>query len=77
VQRANDLQAVQGALQSGDIKGAQKALAAFKQAQNTTPHTISANNAASALEALQAALLLGNLSAAQQAFANLQVQSSA
>lgn len=73
-----DFNAVGSALQSGDVSGAQSALATFSQdlpANSTTSstHPFGKNSQADTdYQNLTTALQSGNLSAAQQAFASLQ-----
>ncbi len=76
-QRIQDFQALQSALQSGNLSGAQQALAAFQQDQPKSSQAVSNSSASSQtspvakdLQALQSALQSGNLSGAQQAFAS-------
>jgi hypothetical protein len=83
-QRADDLEALQSALQSGNLRAAQQALATLQQNQQTSSQTAGASNAAtrnlqasSAFQALESALSSGNLSAAQQAFTTLQLECGA
>jgi ribosomal protein S20 len=81
-QRAQDFKALQSALQSGDLSGAQQAFAAFQKdmpASAQAAQTAQANSAstpnsqgAKDFQALQSALGSGDLSGAQQAFASLQ-----
>jgi hypothetical protein len=73
-QRSQDFMALQSALQSNDLTGAQKAFAAFQQdlqgpsaASKKSPNDQAAND----LKALQTALQSGDLATAQQAFATL------
>ena len=80
-QRANDFKALQSALQSGDLSGAQQAFANLQQdGQGFSPASAKTSTAAAsavssqgavAIQALQSALSSGNLSAAQQSFATL------
>ena len=81
-QRAQDFNALQSALQSGDLSGAQQAFAAFQKdmpasaqaAQTAQTNSASTPNSQGAkdFQALQSALGSGDLSGAQQAFASLQ-----
>jgi ribosomal protein S20 len=82
-QLKQDMQALQKALESGDLAGAQKAFAAFQQdiqnAQakkgtptNTANPSAAANQAKQDLDSLQKALDAGDLSAAKTSFAAFQ-----
>jgi hypothetical protein len=82
-QRANDIEALESALQSGNIWAARQAFAALVQKQQNTSHAPGASGASSqnspastAFQTLQGALNSGNLSAAQLAFATLQLGGS-
>jgi ribosomal protein S20 len=78
-QRAQDFKALQSALQSGDLSGAQQAFATLqKDRQGSTQAAAGAGNAssqsspmASDIQTLQSALQSGDLSSAQSAFATL------
>jgi hypothetical protein len=72
--RANDFEAVESALKSGNLKAAQQALAALGQAQGSLPQATRTSGASSAFQALQTALLAGNVPAALQALATLQFE---
>jgi ribosomal protein S20 len=73
-----DLQAVQSALQSGDMDKAQEAFAAFKDDFHATHygHALYQSHVPAAIQddlrGLQSALKSGDLQAAQQAFATFQ-----
>ncbi|HXP60911.1 MAG TPA: hypothetical protein VN829_10495 [Dongiaceae bacterium] len=77
-QWAKDFNALQSALQNGDLSGAQQAFVSLQQNQQSSSpgsaSTASSQNTqlASAFQALQSALSSGNLSQAQQAFASVQ-----
>jgi len=77
-QRTQDFKALQTALQSGDLAGAQQAFAALQKdktgaAQSSTGASPSTDNSQGSkdFQALQTALSSGNLAAAQQAFTAL------
>ena len=77
-QRAEDFKALAGALQSGDLAGAQQAFAAWQKDQPNSAQPASAGGASSPttqagrdLQALQSALSSGDLTGAQKAFATL------
>jgi hypothetical protein len=83
-QRANHFDALQTALQSGNIWAARQAFAALSpdqqdasQAASTTSASGQNSSASTALQALQGALTSGNLSAAKDALATLQLDCSA
>jgi hypothetical protein len=80
-QRVNGFEALQNALQSGDLRAARQALATLEESGS---QTASASNGFSrdsladgAFQALQGALNSGNLSAARQAFATVQSECTA
>ena len=75
-QRAQDFKALQSALQSGDLSGAQQAFAALQNNQQTSTQAANPSGASSPtsqlatdFQSLQTALQAGNLSGAQTAFA--------
>jgi len=77
-QRAQDFKALQSALQTGDLSGAQQAFATLQKdlpssAPTTKPSSSSSQStpASKDFQALQSALSSGDLSGAQQAFASL------
>ena len=77
-QRAKDFNALQSALQAGDLSGAQEAFAALQKDQPNSSQAAQASSASSQnsqgakdFQALQSALSSGDLSGAQQAFASL------
>jgi len=77
-QGAQDFKALQSALQSGDLSGAQQAFATLQQdlpsSTQTTKSTATSSQTtptAKDFQALQSALSSGDLSGAQQAFASL------
>ena len=77
--RARDFKALQSALQSGDLSGAQQAFAAFQKdmpgsAQAAQAKSASTPNSQGAkdFQALQSALGSGDMAGAQQAFAAMQ-----
>jgi ribosomal protein S20 len=74
-----DFKALQSALQSGDLSGAQSAFASLQKAMQNKSQAAGANNPSSQnsqlgndMQSLQSALQGGDLSAAQKAFASLQ-----
>ena len=78
-QRTQDFKALQTALQSGDLSGAQQAFAAMQKDQQNSSQATQASSASSQnsqdakdFQALQTAFSSGDLSGAQQAFAALQ-----
>ena len=73
-----DFKALQSALQSGDLTGAQQAFATLQQDQQNAPHAAKGPGASALatqvsqdFQALQSALSSGDLSGAKQAFATL------
>ena len=77
-QQTLDFEALQSALQSGNLRAAQQALVTLRQNSSQTvssTNAFSQNSQASvAFQALESALISGNVSAAQQAFATLQLE---
>jgi len=74
-QRNQDFKALQSALQSGDLSGAQQAFSNFQQdAQSSSPAGKKTQNtqAVADFQSLQSALQSGDLNAAQKAFASWQ-----
>jgi len=74
-QRNQDFKALQSALQSGDLTGAQQAFANFQQdAPSSSPAGKKTQNtqAVADFQSLQSALQTGDLNAAQKAFASWQ-----
>ena len=78
-QRAKDFTALQSALQSGDLSGAQTAFAALQQDNKSSSQTANSSGASGQssqvkndFASLQTALQSGNIDSAQQAFATLQ-----
>ena len=73
-----DFKALQSALQSGDLSGAQQAFAALGQDNPNFAQAVSGSNSSrqtnpvrTALQSLQSALQTGDLTGAQSAFTNL------
>jgi hypothetical protein len=78
-QRAQDFKALQSALQSGDLSGAQQAFASLQQDLPGTAQIANGSNQSNPVskvsqdfQALQSALQSGDLATAQQAFSTLQ-----
>jgi hypothetical protein len=77
-QRTSGLEALENALQSGNLRAARQAFATLVQDSSGTASASNASSensqASGAFQALESALLSGNLSAARQALATLQLE---